>query len=302
MANKAVGVDKVVDKVVDKAVNETANNTSTGKGYKKYLRTHKLPHIWCPGCGHGIILGAALRAMDRLALNPYKTVVVSGIGCSARTSAYSNCITFQTTHGRALAFASGIKLARPELTVIVFTGDGDGAAIGGNHLIHAARRNIDLTTILLNNSIYGMTGGQYSPLTPYQKFASTSPYGNLEQEFDICNLTQASGATYVARGIAHDPRHLSRLIEEGIKHKGFSFIEAISQCPVGYGRRNKMGSPLKMMKHIKEKSVRVKTAEKMDAEELEGKIVVGELHRKELPEFVDEYRKMVVRLQKEVDQ
>ncbi|MGI6096803.1 MAG: thiamine pyrophosphate-dependent enzyme [Dethiobacteria bacterium] len=268
-------------------------------GFKKYLRTYKLPHIWCPGCGHGIILGAALRAMVRLKLDPYKTVVVSGIGCSARTSAYINCMTFQTTHGRALTFASGIKLARPELTVIVFTGDGDGAAIGGNHLIHAARRNIDLTTILLNNNIYGMTGGQYSPLTPNQKLATTAPYGNLEQEFDMCKLAEAAGATYVARGIAHDPRQLSKLIEEAIKHKGFSFVEGVSHCPIGFGRRNKIASPIKLMKYVKERAVRVKAAQKMSPEELEGKFLVGELHRCERPEFTEQYARLAERLQKE---
>lgn len=271
----------------------------TKKGFRRYLRTNKLPHIWCPGCGHGIILGATLRAMDRLDLDPYKTTVVSGIGCSARTTAYTRCNTIQTTHGRALSFATGIKLAKPELTVIVFTGDGDGAAIGGNHLIHAARRNLDLTTILINNSIYGMTGGQYSPLTPYQLYASTAPYGNLEQDFDICELARISGATYVARGISHNPRFLSRLIEEGIKHKGFSFIEGISQCPVGLGRRNRMGSPVEMMKTIKDRSVQVTQAKKKKTEELEGKILVGEIHREDRPEFAEEYYRLIQRLQKE---
>ena len=266
---------------------------------KKYLRTHKLPHIWCPGCGHGIILGAALRAMDRLELDPKKTVVVSGIGCSARTTAYTNCNTFQTTHGRALTFASGIKMVRPDLTVIVFTGDGDGAAIGGNHLIHSARRNIDITTILLNNSIYGMTGGQYSPLTPYQKLASTAPYGNLERDFDVCKLADASGATYVARGIAHEPRILSKLIEGGIKHKGFSLIEGISHCPVGYGRRNKIKDPVELMKDIKARTVKVKLGEQECFPGYHnGKIPVGLLSKKNLPEFTAEYAKMVEFVQK----
>lgn len=270
------------------------------QGFRKYLRTAKLPHIWCPGCGHGIILGAALRAMDRLELDPYKTVVVSGIGCSARTSAYANCNTFQTTHGRCLTFATGIKMARPDLTVIIFTGDGDGAAIGGNHLIHAARRNIDLTTIMLNNSIYGMTGGQYSPLTPFQKMASTSPYGNLERDFDICKLAEASGATYVARGIAHDPRLLSRLIEDGIKHKGFSFIEGISHCPTYYGRSNRLASPVDMMKWVKQNTVRLKPEESAAADPADaGKLPVGVLCRKELPEFSAEYAKLIQRLQEE---
>lgn len=266
--------------------------------YKKYLRTHKLPHIWCPGCGHGIILGAALRAMDDLDLDPYRTVAVTAIGCSARTNAIMNCNTIQTTHGRSLTFASGIKMARPDLTVLLFVGDGDGAAIGGNHLIHAARRNVDLTTILLNNSIYGMTGGQYSPLTPYQKTASTCPYGNLEQEFDVCRLADAAGASYVARGIAHDPRHLSKLIRGGIEHKGFSFIEAISHCPTYYGRRNKFSSPFEIMRWIKERSVRVKPETYSFSQNMDGAIPVGVLSHRNLPEFTEEYRKLVEQLQK----
>ncbi len=266
--------------------------------YKKYLRTHKLPHIWCPGCGHGIILGAALRAMDELDLDPYKTVAVTAIGCSARTNAIMNCNTIQTTHGRSLTFASGIKMVRPDLTVLLFVGDGDGAAIGGNHLIHAARRNVDLTTILLNNSIYGMTGGQYSPLTPYQKTASTSPYGNLEQDFDVCKLADAAGASYVARGIAHDPRHLSRLIRNGIEHKGFSFIEAVSHCPTYYGRRNKFSSPFEIMRWIKEKSVRVKPENYNFSQDMDEAIPVGVLSKRDIPEFTDEYRKLVEKLQK----
>ncbi len=266
--------------------------------YKKYLRTHKLPHIWCPGCGHGIILGAALRAMDELELDPYKTVAVTAIGCSARTNAIMNCNTIQTTHGRSLTFASGIKMARPDLTVLLFVGDGDGAAIGGNHLIHAARRNVDLTTILLNNSIYGMTGGQYSPLTPYQKTASTSPYGNLEQDFDVCKLADAGGASYVARGIAHDPRHLSKLIRNGIEHKGFSFIEGISHCPTYYGRRNKFSSPFEIMRWVKERSVRVKPETYNFSQDMDGAIPVGLLSHRNIPEFTDEYRKLVEKLQK----
>lgn len=268
--------------------------------FRKYLRTHKLPHIWCPGCGHGIVLGAALRAMNSLELDPRKTIVVSGIGCSARTSAYANVNTFQTTHGRNLTFATGIKLARPELNVIVFSGDGDCAAIGGNHFIHAARRNIDLTMIMLNNSIYGMTGGQHSPLTPFETTASTVPYGNIERDFDVCNLAIASGATYVARGIAHDPRHLSRLIADGIKHKGFSFIEGVSQCPTYFGRINKFASPADMMKAIKKRSMRVKPGEYVCGEDTgtDGKIAVGVLSRRDLPEYTEIHAKLIQQLQK----
>ena len=168
-----------------------------------------LPHIWCPGCGHGILLGSILRAIDKLQLEQDKTIIVSGIGCSSRASGYMNFNTVHTAHGRALPFATGIKLAHPELNVIVITGDGDATAIGGNHFIHACRRNIDLTTIIFNNSIYGMTGGQASPLTPHGAFATTAPYGQLDRPFDIAALAIAAGSTYVARGTAYHAMQLS---------------------------------------------------------------------------------------------
>src|SRR6056297_4012169 len=166
----------------------------------KYLREDKLPHIWCPGCGHGTILNSLVRAIDDTEMDPDKTVVVSGIGCSGRAPGYLKFDTLHTTHGRAIAFATGIKLANPELNVIVLTGDGDGSAIGGNHLIHGCRRNIDHTVILFNNQIYGMTGGQFSPMTPEGANATTAPYGNIDRNFDLCSLSESAGATFVARG------------------------------------------------------------------------------------------------------
>ena len=182
---------------------------------EKYFRMNKLPHIWCPGCGHGIILGSLIRAIDNLDLDQDNICIVSGIGCSSRAPGYMNFDTLHTTHGRALAFATGIKLSKPELKVIVITGDGDCAAIGGNHLIHAARRNIDLTTIVFNNNIYGMTNGQYSPMTPKGAFASTAPYGNIDRNFDLCKLAVAAGATYVARGTVY---HTNQLLNLSKKH------------------------------------------------------------------------------------
>src|SRR5665647_113581 len=178
---------------------------------EKYLRTEKLPHIWCPGCGNGIVLGAMVRAFDKLGCDQNNTVIVSGIGCSSRAAGYMDFNTLHTTHGRALAFATGIKLARPEITVFVIMGDGDSSSIGGNHLIHAARRNIDLTAIVFNNSIYGMTGGQYSPLTPTGSRATTAPYSTIERPFDLPDLARAAGATYVARSTSYHAAMLTKL-------------------------------------------------------------------------------------------
>lgn len=265
----------------------------------KYFREAKLPHIWCPGCGHGISMGALVRAIDKTGLDPLKTTVVSGIGCSSRATGYLNFDTLHTTHGRALAFATGVKQAKPELNVLVVTGDGDASAIGGNHLIHACRRNINITTVLFNNNIYGMTGGQYSPLTPTGAFATTAPYGNIDQAFDVCNLAKAAGATYVARGTVYHAAQLVDLIAKGIKNNGFSLIEVLGPCPTVFGRRNKMGSAVEMMKMLKETAVNVKAAEKMTAEQLKGKFLIGELYSDTRPEYTDEYSKIIERLQKE---
>ncbi|HHY93318.1 MAG TPA: 2-oxoglutarate ferredoxin oxidoreductase subunit beta, partial [Firmicutes bacterium] len=228
-----------------------------------YLRQNKLPHIWCPGCGDGIIVGALLRAIDKLGWSKDETVVVTGIGCSARSNAILDFNTFQTTHGRALGFATGLKLARPELKVVVITGDGDGAGIGGNHLIHAARRNIGITTLLVNNSIYGMTGGQYSPLTPAGSRATTAPYGMVEPAFDVCRLVEGAGASFVARGTVYHVRQLDELIMAALSHKGFALVEVVAQCPTGFGRRNKMKSPAEMMKWQRDHAVTAAAAAKL---------------------------------------
>jgi len=260
---------------------------------ERYLRMDRFPHIWCPGCGNGIVMGCMLRAIKKLELDQDRTVIVGGIGCSSRAVGYLDFNTLHTTHGRALALATGIKLARPELNVIVVSGDGDATAIGGNHFIHAARRNIDLTLVLFNNSIYGMTGGQYSPLTPVGKKATTAPYGTIEPGVDPAELARAAGATYVGRGTTYHTELLVNLIVEGIKNKGFSLIEAIAACPTAFGRRNKMKSGAEMLLWQKENSVHINRAKNMSPEELKGKIIIGELHRQKAPEYTMLYENII---------
>jgi len=267
------------------------------KELEKYFRTDKLPHIWCPGCGHGIITGAVVRAIHNMQLDQSQVCIVSGIGCSSRAPGYMNFYTLHTTHGRALAFATGIKMANPALKVIVLTGDGDCAAIGGNHLIHAARRNIDITTIVFNNSIYGMTSGQYSPMTPKGAFATTAPYGSIDRDFDLCKLAQASGATYVARGTVYHVPQLIKLIEKALMHKGFSLIDVVDICPTYFGRRNKMGTAVAMMEKIRDMSVTAKAAAKMSPEELAGKIIIGEFYEEKAPEYTEEYARIIEQAQ-----
>lgn len=256
----------------------------------KYLRhDKKFPHVWCPGCGNGIILGALIRAIDRLGLEKDEIVLASGIGCSGRMPVYVDFNTLHTTHGRALTFATGIKMANPSLTVIVVMGDGDATAIGGNHFIHAARRNLDLTAVIINNQIYGMTGGQYSPTTPYGSFASTASYGHIEHAFSIAELAVTAGASFVARGTVYHGKLLDELIEQAIVRKGFSVVEAVSNCHTQYGRRNKMGDPVTMMTWLKEHAVSVKRAEEMTSKELEDRFTVGILADVQKPVYTEEY-------------
>lgn len=214
---------------------------------RTYLREWAMPHVLCPGCAHGIVLRSFLEAVDRLRLDQDKLAMVAGIGCSSRLIGYVDFCTLHGTHGRAPAFATGLKLARPDLTVVAVTGDGDGLAIGGNHLIHAARRNIDLTVLLLNNAIYGMTGGQVAPTTPEGAVAATSPAGNVEPPFDACKLLEGAGASFVARVLAATPIEMTNVMAEGMSHPGFSFIEVISDCPEYYGRYNKVGGGAHML-------------------------------------------------------
>ncbi len=243
--------------------------------YETYIRPSTFPHIWCPGCGNGIVVKALIRAIDRMGWSNDEVVVVSGIGCSSRTSGYLDFNTLHTTHGRAIAFATGIKMANPALKVIVVSGDGDALAIGGNHLIHAARRNMDLTVILFNNEIYAMTGGQYSPATPEEKMASTAPYGQIEPPFDIVRLVEGAGATFVARSTVFHAVQLENYIFKALNRSGFSLIEAVTNCPTVYGRRNRMPIPASFHAYYKKNSVPFEKAAKMNAEELAGKIVTG---------------------------
>jgi 2-oxoglutarate ferredoxin oxidoreductase subunit beta len=266
--------------------------------YEKYLRMERMPHMWCPGCGIGIVVKAMLRAIEKMGWSQDDVAVVSGIGCTSRTPGYLDFNTLHTTHGRALAFATGLKLARPDKHVIVISGDGDAAAIGGNHFLHACRRNIDITLIVVNNYIYGMTGGQASPTTPFGMRASTAPYGAVDPAMDICQVAIAAGATYVARGTVAQGLLLERYILNGLKHKGFSVIEAMSDCPVQYGRRNRMSSAVEMIQWIRDHGVPVTRAKELPPEELEGKFVTGELHVAERPEYTEEYRRLIEKAQK----
>ncbi|HZV83162.1 MAG TPA: 2-oxoacid:ferredoxin oxidoreductase subunit beta [Geobacteraceae bacterium] len=265
--------------------------------YDKYIRPGKLPHIWCPGCGHGIVMKGLIRAIDTCGLKKEETAIVSGIGCASRLPGYMDCCTLHTAHGRAAAFATGVKMARPEMNVILVGGDGDGTAIGGNHFIHACRRNINMTYIILNNKIYGMTGGQFSPATPTGDKASTTPYGNPDPPFDIAKLAIGAGASFVARGTAFHANQIDKLIAEAIQHKGFSVVEIMDDCPTTYGRRNKFKSVIEMMNHLKDIAVPVKAAEKMTPEQLKGKVLTGVLHKEEKPEYTEEYAKVIGRAQ-----
>ncbi|HMM06127.1 MAG TPA: 2-oxoacid:ferredoxin oxidoreductase subunit beta [Clostridiales bacterium] len=260
---------------------------------KKYLRNDKLPHIWCPGCGNGIVLSALERALEAANVDKDKTVIVSGIGCSSRMPTYMDFNTLHTAHGRALAFATGIKLAHPELTVFVIMGDGDSSAIGGNHLIHAARRNIGLNAIVVNNNIYGMTGGQYSPLTPTGMKATTAPYGMVERNFDLCELARAAGATYVARGTVYHAKALTDLILESMENDGFSLVEAMSTCPISFGRKNKIRGNYNLLKWVKDRCINVKATAKMSPEEYEGKILIGKLYHQPAEEYTKSYGKII---------
>lgn len=262
----------------------------------RYYRNDKLPHIWCPGCGHGILTNAIVRAIDNLGLDKDKVCIVSGIGCSSRAPGYLDFNTLHTTHGRALAFATGVKHANPDLTVIVITGDGDCSAIGGNHFIHACRRNIDITTICFNNNIYGMTGGQYSPTTPTGDLATTAPYGNVDTAFDLCKLAQGAGASYVARATAYHTAQMTTLIENGIKNKGFSFIEGMSVCPTYYGRKNKKGDAVKMLTYLKDNCIDKKVIDKKP-ELGEGKLVIGELYNNPRAEYTESYKTVIEKAQ-----
>ena len=257
---------------------------------KDYIRERFFPHMWCPGCGHGIVLNSMLRAIEKLGISKNDIVMVSGIGCSARISGYVDFHTLHTIHGRALAFATGVKMSRPEVNILVPMGDGDALAIGGNHFIHAARRNIDLTAIVMNNRIYGMTGGQYSPLSGYGIRATTAPYMNIDHDFDVVELAKSAGATFVARTTTYHVQQIVDIIQQAILHKGFSVVEIMSQCPTYFGRKNKEGSAVDMLKRYKEITTPIGSKAKKENPDL---IERGIFVQKEMPEYCREYDKVI---------
>ncbi len=259
----------------------------------KYLRSSKkFPHIWCAGCGIGIFMSALIRVLDRIGCYRDDIVLVSGIGCSGRLPVYVDFNTLHTTHGRALTFATGVKLANPRLKVITVMGDGDAIAIGGNHLIHAARRNVEITSFVINNQVYGMTGGQCSPTTPYGARTISSPYGNIEPDFDICKLAEAAGASFVGRSTVYHTHLLEQLIGKAIKKKGFALVEVFSQCPTYSGRWLGLDSPVEMMKWQRDNSIPVKKARELGEAELKGKIVIGVLVDRERASYHEEHEKL----------
>lgn len=257
---------------------------------REYIRERFMPHIWCPGCGHGIVMNNLIRAVESLELRKRDIVMVSGIGCSARISGYLDFHTLHTLHGRALAFATGVKMARPELRILVPMGDGDATAIGGNHFIHAARRNIDLTAVIMNNRIYGMTGGQYSPLSGRGKTATTAPLGNIDQDFDIVELARSAGASFVARTTTYHATSMIKILERAIMHKGFSVVEILTQCPTYFGRKNRLGSAVDMMKSYKTGTTPVGSEAKKEHPEL---IERGVFVEEDRPEYCTEYENII---------
>jgi 2-oxoglutarate ferredoxin oxidoreductase subunit beta len=262
---------------------------------KDYLRERFFPHIWCQGCGHGIVLNGLLRAIEKLGMSKNEIVMVSGIGCSSRISGYVDFHTLHTIHGRALAFATGVKLSLPELNLIVPMGDGDALAIGGNHFIHAARRNMDMTAIVMNNRIYGMTGGQYSPLSGYGTIATTAPYTNIDYSFDTVELAKAAGASFVARTTTYHVQQMAKIIRQAVLHEGFSVVEVMSQCPTYFGRKNKAGNAVDMMEHYKNNTTPIGSKAKKENPDL---IERGIFVEKELPEYCSEYDKIIERAMK----
>ena len=256
-----------------------------------FLRMDRMPHIWCPGCGIGTTVNCFTRALIDSKANLDKVAIVSGIGCTGRVAGYAQLDSFHTTHGRAIPFATGLKLANPELQVVVYSGDGDLSAIGGNHLIHAARRNVDIKVICVNNMIYAMTGGQTAPTTPEDAITATSPYGTFEPSFNLVALAEAAGASYVARWTTYHVKQLARTMQEVLSRRGFAFIEIISPCPTLYQRRNKLGDGLDTMKYYKEAS-KVRNGAPTSEVGLakQGEIIVGKFIDRQRPDYYDMLR------------
>ncbi|MBW2432147.1 MAG: 2-oxoacid:ferredoxin oxidoreductase subunit beta [Deltaproteobacteria bacterium] len=257
---------------------------------KAYLRERFFPHLWCPGCGHGMVLNGLLRAIEKMGFSRNEIVMVSGIGCSSRITGYVDFHTLHTIHGRALAFATGVKMARPELNLIVPMGDGDALAIGGNHFIHAARRNIDITAIVMNNRIYGMTGGQFSPLSGENVRATTAPYLTIDPGFDVVELSKAAGATFVARTTTYHIKQMTDIIQQAILHEGFSVVEIFSQCPTYFGRKNKVGDAVDMIAYYKQNTTPIGSKAKKENPNL---IERGIFVQQDKPEYCNQYEQLV---------
>ena len=262
---------------------------------KDYLRERFFPHLWCPGCGHGMVLNGLVRAIEKLGMSKNEIVMVSGIGCSSRITGYLDFHTLHTIHGRALAFATGVKMSRPELNLIVPMGDGDALAIGGNHFIHAARRNIDITAIVMNNRIYGMTGGQFSPLSGEGIWATTAPYLTIDPSFDVVELSRAAGATFVARTTSYHVQQITEIVCQAILHEGFSVVEILSQCPTYFGRKNKAGNAVDMVNWFKKNTTRIGSKAKAENPDL---IDRGIFVQEERPEYCQQYEQLVAKATK----
>ena len=257
---------------------------------KDYIRKRFFPHILCPGCGHGIVLQGMLNAIEELEIPKNNIAMISGIGCSSRIVGYLDFHTLHTLHGRALAFATGVKFSKPEMKVIVPMGDGDATAIGGNHFIHACRRNIDMTAIVMNNRIYGMTGGQFSPLSGEGIYATTAQYGNIDHPFDIAKLAVGSGATYVARTTTYHVAEMRKYIKQAIAHKGFSVVEILTSCPTYFGRKNNQKTVIDMMENLKDSTVPLGSQAKEDNP---GLIERGIFANEQKSEYCSEYDKII---------
>jgi 2-oxoglutarate ferredoxin oxidoreductase subunit beta len=256
--------------------------------YTDYINTKALPFIWCPGCGDGIVVRALAEVFAGLAIPPHQIVIATGIGCWGKADDYFNTHAFHGSHGRAIAFATGIKAGNPELHVVVLMGDGDAVAIGGNHFIHAARRNMALTAVVVNNYNYGMTGGQYSPTSPLGSHTTTSPRGVPEPPFDLCALAVASGANFVARTTVYHVTQLQKMLKQALTNKGFGVVEVLSPCPTHFGRRN-FENPLAMMHYLKDRAVPAGRYAEMDQAGKEAHFPTGVFAEKDRPDFLSVY-------------
>jgi 2-oxoglutarate ferredoxin oxidoreductase subunit beta len=292
---------------------------STDELYEKYLRKDMIPTMFCPGCGNGAVLNYTLRAIDSLKIDQDKLVFISGIGCSSRLPGYIKADALHTTHGRAIAFATGIKATNPDLTVIVFTGDGDLGSIGLSHFLHGIRRNIDITVICINNFNYGMTGGQASSSMPMGDLSTTTPYQNIEHSFNLSLLAKAAGAVYVARWtFAHSIQAITA-IKRAISKKGFTFVEILSSCPVSYGRSNISKDPRAILRFFLENSIRYHASDPIHQESAKtypesqeqpsdlfevvqsqrGKLLIGEFCDLYKPDYHELFENMKIRAKKQ---